>query len=52
MTNPARRQQIAEAAARLKARRKEAGLVRLELWIRKENVEAVKAAASKIEETK
>lgn len=49
MTTPARRKQIAGAAARLKAKRKEAGLVRLEMWVHEDNVKHVKAYADEIE---
>ena len=49
MTTPHRRKQMAEATARLKAKRKEAGLVRLELWVRPDDVKHVKAYACGIE---
>jgi hypothetical protein len=50
MTTPARRKQIAEAAARLKAKRREAGLVRLEIWAHPKNHAAIRALAKKLEE--
>ena len=49
MTNPQRRKQMAAASARLKAKRKEAGLVRLELWVHPGNVKYIKAYADEIE---
>ena len=48
MTTPGRRQQIAEAAARLKAKRKEAGLARIEIWAHADDHEALKALAVKL----
>lgn len=49
MTTPEQRARGAERAARLKAKRKEAGLVRLELWVHPDSVKQVKAYACKIE---
>ena len=45
VTNPTRRQQVAEAVAHLRAKRKEAGLVRLELWVHRDDAKHVKAYA-------
>ncbi len=50
MTTAARRKQIAEAAARLKGKRREAGLVRLEIWAHRKNHAAIQALAKKLEE--
>ena len=43
MTTPARRKQIREAAARLRAKRKEAGLVRKDVWAHPDDWPAIKA---------
>lgn len=45
MTTPERRRQIAEASARLKAKRKEAGLVRVEVWSHPDDRPAILALA-------
>lgn len=48
MTTPARRKQIAEAAARLKAKRREAGLARLEIWAHPKDHAAIKRFANNL----
>ncbi len=48
MTTDARRKQIAEAAARLKAKRREAGLVRLEIWAHPKDHAAIKGVANNL----
>ncbi len=50
MTTPARRKQIAEAGTRLKAKRREAGLARLEIWAHPKDHGAIKAFAKQIAE--
>lgn len=49
MTTPHRRQQMAEATARLKAKRKEAGLVRVEVWVHPDDVEWIRSYALDLE---
>ena len=49
MTTPEQRAKGAERAARLKAKRKEAGLVRLELWVHPDNVDDIKSYAAFVE---
>ena len=48
MTTPHRRQQMAEASARLKAKRKEAGLVRVEVWVHPDDLPKITALAEKL----
>ena len=49
MTTPEQRAKGAERAARLKAKRKEAGLVRVEVWVHPDNAKRIKAYADEIE---
>jgi len=48
MTTPTRRQQIAEAFARLSAKRKEAGLVRRSVWAHPDDWPQIRALEARL----
>ncbi len=50
MTTPARRKQIAEASARLRAKRKEAGLVRSDVWAHPDDWAEIRALEKRLAE--
>ncbi len=49
MTTPSRRKQLSEAAARFRAKRKEAGLIRRDVWAHPDDWDQIRALESRLQ---